>query len=405
MNKAPKDEKWFTCTPVRFVGDHTFFARDSGLLCKGFQKIGIECKAIMPGPPMDVDQVEDLIRTDYQNLENPEWWRSHGASGVVLYAWGSGKYTKIACAIKQAGLTLVTHMDTAGMLGIFNGFGKFTHSLLAICKGESCNHLVAYSKFVLRLAYTASLGILKNDLRRAQHLKQADIIGAITPIAMQRIQKVCRVYGGEALAKKVRLIPPPSSPYMRYDPSIPKESLVIAVGRWDDAKIKGTELLQATVMTLLVKSSSAKVEIYGPIPAAMEHWQENLSDKIRDRVKLMGKVSNDVLAMALQRASISLCTSLREGYHTVSAEALCCGCSIVGPNVEEIPSMKYFTADGSGRMAPRQSEALATAVLEELAIWHAGKRDPEAISERWTARLHAPNVARSILKVCEPYNE
>ncbi|MEI6177930.1 MAG: hypothetical protein WCS43_13650, partial [Verrucomicrobiota bacterium] len=108
--------KWFTCTPLRFKGDRTFFARDSGLLCKGFQEIGVACKAIMPGPPMDDDQTDDLIRTAYENLEDPAWWKTLNGEGVVFYGWGSGKYVKIVRAIKQADLLLVSHMDTAGML-------------------------------------------------------------------------------------------------------------------------------------------------------------------------------------------------------------------------------------------------------------------------------------------------
>ena len=30
--------KWYTCTPVSFKGDHTFFSRDSGAFCKAFLK-------------------------------------------------------------------------------------------------------------------------------------------------------------------------------------------------------------------------------------------------------------------------------------------------------------------------------------------------------------------------------
>ena len=34
--------KWYTCTPVPFKGDHTFFSRDSGAFCKAFQRIGLD---------------------------------------------------------------------------------------------------------------------------------------------------------------------------------------------------------------------------------------------------------------------------------------------------------------------------------------------------------------------------
>jgi len=75
---------WLTCTPVAFRGGPGFFARDSGLLCKGFQAIGIHCRAIMPGPEMPNDRREDLIRTPYRNLESAAWWKESGAQGVVL---------------------------------------------------------------------------------------------------------------------------------------------------------------------------------------------------------------------------------------------------------------------------------------------------------------------------------
>ena len=62
--------KWYTCTPVSFKGDHTFFSRDSGAFCKAFQRIGVESRAIMPTPAQEGDE-PDLIRTEYANLEDP----------------------------------------------------------------------------------------------------------------------------------------------------------------------------------------------------------------------------------------------------------------------------------------------------------------------------------------------
>ena len=56
--------RWFTCTPVEFGGGADFFARDSGLLCRGFQALGIDSRAVMPGPAKVLDE-PDLIRTDY----------------------------------------------------------------------------------------------------------------------------------------------------------------------------------------------------------------------------------------------------------------------------------------------------------------------------------------------------
>ena len=95
----------FTCTPVEFGGGPDFFARDSGLLCRGLQSLGIESRAIMPGEVMAIDE-PDLIRTAYANLESPAWWREQKIDVLVLYAWGRPKFRKVARAIHDAGIFL-----------------------------------------------------------------------------------------------------------------------------------------------------------------------------------------------------------------------------------------------------------------------------------------------------------
>ena len=391
--------KWFTCTPKRFVGDHTFFARDSGLLCKGFQQAGYPCKAIMPGPSMDSDHTDNLIRIDAVKLEDPEWWKSLNAEGVVLYAWGDGKYWKIARAIHLSGAKLVSHMDTAGILGIFNGLDAFTRSAWLSSSSTFGPGIRAIIHTTMRIAYAASIGIVRNDYRRLLHLNYADFIGAISPIAAKRIRKVCEYYGGNKLSSKIRLIPHPNASYMAYDPKIQKQRLICAIGRWDDKIIKGTELLCRTSEQLLTRDSRACIEIYGRIPSMVLKWHRALHSDIRKRIILKGVVPNSELQPALQRARISLCTSLQEGYHTVSAEALCCGCSVVGPDVETIPSLKWFTDGPHGQLAPRNPDALTASIIDELDKWDSGLRDPVAISQKWTAQLHAPNIARQIINL------
>lgn len=399
----PTSRKWFTCTPIRFPGDDTFFARDSGLLCKGFQEIGVRCKAIMPGPPMDNDNTEDLIRTEFHNLENPDWWKSLGGEGVVFYGWGSGKYVKIVRAIKSAGMTLITHMDTAGVLGVLNGLSEFSGTIWRISQGESGGLLRGVIKFIARVSYGVTIGLIKNDWSRALHLKEADAIGAITPIALERISKVCRFYGGEKLASRVHLIPHPNASYMIPDPEYPKERLVVAVGRWDDEKVKGTDLLMETSLIIVEQDPLTLIEIYGRVTSNMKIWHKSLPGRMRQQIQLKGIVPNAEVRRGLQRARVSLCTSLREGYHTVSAEALCCGCSVVGPNIPEIPSMKWFACGNSGRMAVREPAALAAAVSDEMEAWDHKLRNSDLISHDWRQLLHAPRVAELILSFADGF--
>lgn len=392
-------KKWYTCTPVNFTGDDTFFARDSGLLCKGFQELGVDCKAIMPGPAMDTDLKEDLIRTAYQNLEDPDWWRSLNGEGVVFYGWGMAKYAKIAKAIKASGMIFVSHMDTSGMMNLLNGLMEYTASIWRTSIGRKDSYLGGVLLFIARMGYAASYGLIRNELTRVNHFKYADAIGAISPIAMERIKKVCRIYGGDELESKVQLIPHPNASYMRYTPDIPKEYLMIAIGRWDDEKIKGTELLKETCKILLERDTELQIEIYGRRPASLDAWHNSLNPEIKNRFHLKGLVKNIELRKALQRAQVELCTSLSEGYHTVSAEALCCGCSVVGPDIPEIPSMQWFTDGPCGTTAKRDSQSLAAAVLSELEAWKHAQRNAAEISAHWTSILHAPKVAERIIKL------
>lgn len=345
------------------------------------------------------DQVEDLIRTDYRNLEDPNWWKSLGGDGVVFYGWGSGKYVKIVRAIKRAGLILVSHMDSGGMLGVFNGFSAYARSLWRVGRGERGDGILATLHFAARLGYSATLGVIRNDFRRARHLKYADLIGAISPVALERIRKVCRFYGGDRLARRVQLVPHPNASYMVPDPTSRKERMVLAVGRWEDVRVKGTDMLIKTADLLLRTDSAVRMEIFGRVTPIMETWHQHLPRNLQSRVNLCGVVPNTVIRRALQRAQVEVCTSLREGYHTVSAEALCCGCSVVGPDVPEIPSMKWFTDGPYGRLTDRSPTGLLGGIVSELAAWSSGLRSADAISSHWGRILHSPRVAEKILRL------
>lgn len=48
MPSKPNGMLWYTCTPKDFGGGPDFFARDSGLLCRGFQALGMASRAVMP---------------------------------------------------------------------------------------------------------------------------------------------------------------------------------------------------------------------------------------------------------------------------------------------------------------------------------------------------------------------
>lgn len=394
MSQSPS---WLTCAPVRFQGDEGFFARDSGLLCKGFQAVGVPCKAVMPGPPLPGDCQEDLIRTRYTNLERPEWWKATGAQGAVLYAWGAPRYLPIARAIRQAGLKLLCNMDTSGTFGIWGGPFEYWGSIWRIQNGLGIRPTSVAISF-LKILSSVSWSLVKNDLGRAQHLRQADLIGAVSPIALERIRRVCRWYGGDELAKKVVLIPHPVARHMRYSGQI-KQPRIVSVGRWQPAdwRQKNPGLLIQTIVHLLRKAPETECVVVGSMEEILRLQFLKATAAFRGRVRLPGRMPNHEIAPLLQTSQVALCTSNHESFHIASAEALCCGCSVVAPDLPELPSLKWFVGESSGRLASRTPENLAQAVLDELSLWAHQKRNPKTISSEWGARLHADRVAALIL--------
>ena len=83
-----------------------------------------------------------------------------------------------------------------------------------------------------------------------------------------------------------------------------------------------------------------------------------------------------------------------------SAEALCCGCSVVGP--AEIASMHEYVAASSGTLAwTRRTEDFSDAVEAEILAWRQGQRDPVAISAHYCGLLSPEAIAQKILLCCQ----
>jgi hypothetical protein len=176
--------KILTCTPVSFGGGADFFARDSGLLCRGLQGIGIESRAVMPG---GADDEPDLIRTSVANLKDPIWWKAQKADGVVLYAWGRPKFREVASAIHSAGLFLILNQDNGGLVSPLAGCRHWLKEQW-IMGGQGCD-VRAWTRFIHLSAVGLTKGLLMTDPLRAWHLTQGNVIACVSPKAAEHYRK------------------------------------------------------------------------------------------------------------------------------------------------------------------------------------------------------------------------
>lgn len=353
-----------TCTPVAFHANDYFYTRDTGLICKELLEMGNECRVIMPTPGHDDDLAEGaLLRVKRSKLSSVSWWKELGIEGVVLYSWGDPRYLGIARAIRKAGLKLIIHFDSSGEL----------HEHL----GRPGNKALNKAK-----------DVLVNLLRR-RHLNYAHIITTSQPCIEAFRKDSC--YGAET-ADKCREFPTPISSCFQYDGS-PKQARIICVGSWH-LPVKRAHVLMDTLSLLLQKHSSVQVDICGPVPPVLHEWQASLPESEKNRVKLHGFCNHDQLNKLYNQACVSLCTSESEGSHGASAEALCCGCSIVCPPRPLLSVVRWYTSRDSGTIATEDSpEQLCAALLEELSKWRNGERNAADIATTWQPCFRVSQLA------------
>jgi hypothetical protein len=388
--------RWFTCTPVEFGGGADFFARDSGLLCRGFQALGIESRAVMPGVRQAGDDA-DLIRTDFRNLESSGWWQSQNLDGVVLYAWGRPKFRKVAAALRQAGIFLVLNQDNGGLVSPLAGFRAWlSEQWILAGQGRGAMARLRFLKLTLR---GLSAGLFLTDPLRAWHLKQGNVIACVSPKAAEHYRKLCRIYGGADLASRVAVVPHAVETRFHFRGEM-KRRQVVCVGRWQDVVQKRPWLLMDVISALVAADKSVSVVIAGEVTPGLEAWQRALDEPHRDRVQLRGRVRRDELAEILCQSQVFYSPSAFESFGIAAAEALCSGCSVVAGRSVSLASFEWFVAEKSGTLARKDDlEGHLQTLKRELDDWESGLRNPLAITEIWMARMHAERVATRVIEL------
>lgn len=389
----------FTCTPVSFGGGPDFFARDSGLLCKGFQALGHDCKAVMPLPCHDGDQREDLIRTEPENLEDVHWWRNQEPELVVLYAWGSPKFARVARAIRGSGAFLILNQDSGGLVSPIVGLKPWLEEQWILSGGSTTRN--AWWRTMVRTLRGLSVGLGFTDPMRAEHLSNGHVIACVSPMAAEHYRVLCRHYRGEGLADRIAVAPHPVEPGFRFGEE-GKQRKIACIGRWKDSVQKRPRLLIDVIVRLLESDPLVTVEIAGVCDDEMETWHQSLDEERGSRVSLHGRIGRKELASMLGRCRVFYSPSAFESFGIAAAEALCSGCSIVAQRSVSMTSFDWFVSETSGTLAASGDVvAHLDALTAELEAWDRGERDPVAISSIWSSRLHADKVAGRMIRLMD----
>lgn len=382
--------KWLTAIPMVYTEDNGLWERDVGLLCLALREIGQDCSFAVLGPP-SVRRDGQLIMGTEAQFADVSWWRRWAADVVILTSWGEPRFEPIARAVKQSGSRLLLKLDSHGLVSPRVHFMDYLtssyHRYRDVSRPAPLALAIASTliKFVVPQSY---------DHRLIRLLAHGECLAIESLIAADRLKAFLAAYGRDNLARRVAVLPHPVSPHMVFDPAVVKAPQIVAVGRWE-SYVKNAPLLVSVLASVLEQESEYGARIVGSGNDVVSSLVRRLPAGIRQRISITGKVCHQCMPKMYQEARIILVPSRFESFHIASAEALCCGCAVVGPS--GIPSMHYFTSHASGTVAVRPDAAgLEVALRTEIANWREGRRDPAAIGDWWSRELHAGKVAHRI---------
>jgi glycosyltransferase involved in cell wall biosynthesis len=219
----------------------------------------------------------------------------------------------------------------------------------------------------------------------------------VSPLAQQRFSRFLLHCRRPDLLEKMTLLHHPVSPTMLHDPGVAKQRLILAVGGWERL-VKGVHLLVEVLGLVLQRQPAYRARIIGSGQAQVADLVKRLPADVQARIEILGPLANAHMPRHYQEAQMLVNTSYSEGASIAAAEALCCGCSVVGSAL--MSCFNYFCSESCGTLATARSAGFfCDALGAEIDAWARGDRNPSAISRTWCQRVHAPSVARAVLQL------
>jgi glycosyltransferase involved in cell wall biosynthesis len=381
--------------PLVYGDTYGFWNRDVGLVVRALRSMGHDAWLVAlydPGQTPAPDK--PVIRATLEELADPAWWQKQQPDAVILNLWAAPRYEAIRAAALSIKKPLVEKLDTDGVKSpriwfyrnLLRDTVHFKHSDPWYKKAATWLNAIARSLVVF--FFPSFL-----DKKMVLGMSRVPVIAAETPLAVARVKRFLRLFGADPMPRVVTISHPVNTSQMRLKPGDVKENIVIAVGRWDEA-VKGWPLLLEIVRRFLSIRTDWKMVVVGALPPGGKE------SAAMDRLLLTGPLDHQQLSEWNRKAKIYLLTSHCETFNIAAAEALCCGCSVVGP--AQIASASYFAGNQSGTASYlRTPDHMTDALIAEVDEWESQKRDPVKISEASLQDFDAEKVAQRYLKIFE----
>ena len=359
---------------------------------RGLLELGHESKVVLPGPGFE-GEFPDILRATQQEMESADWWRSLKLDGVIMVAWARHRDTPIVRAISASGTPLVLHVDGNG-----NPFPLFrqieTIKTLWRCERDTHRGLARRClSFLTELVKNTVTPLLRHTYHKYKHLQHATVVTHQTPTSLQGHQQLCAFFGGKNHGVNLQLAGYPIPERYTWDPSIPKQKRIVAIGRWKVLRQKRPYVLMAVCASIARKHPDLHIDICGEKTEALEDWHRALEMSVKERIHIHGVQPGEIVARAVKQAQISFFPSSAEGGPQALFEGLACGATTVGLDSPDLPGTRFAADYHHADLASEDTTDAYVAALDQgLKKWERGEYSAQQISACWVPKTHVRKV-------------
>lgn len=390
--------KIYTCALMPFEANDAFFSRDSGLLSRSLQAIGVESRVVMPA--LETKDPFDVIRATPTEFIDVAWWQRLDIEGVVFITWGFKEHTSVIQAARDAGILTCAIIETCG-----NPF-PYAEILDTIRtywrKGKFINNFPKRAIGTAARSFLSAYRGATDQYHRAVQIAVPHYALFNTPSGMERCLGLNKWFPNINRRSKALLFGYPIPDTFQPLESKERKANVIAIARWDALRHKRPHVLKKVIDLSLEMHSSVTFEIFGRLTDDLIRWHDQLLPNNRDRVQLRGVQPSKEIAKSIGRSQVLYCPSAMDGIPLAVIEGLCGGCSVVGLKTKDVAGLYWAVQEGDGSFAMNDSiSSHASAVINEIRQWEDLRRNPRDISTRWKKWFSARQFSERIVELMQ----
>jgi glycosyltransferase involved in cell wall biosynthesis len=380
-------------TPLPYGDGSGWWGRDLGLTVRALRQLGHDAQLVCYPTTHSKDPLGRPVQLITQSqAKSKEWWIQQSPDLILLGLWSQSKYKPIRTAALASNARLIERCDGDGFRFPSCGHRQFWKNTISAQIDARPNWPSALAAiFGGGKAGLFEIFAQHFESRFAATLAMIPLFLSETPLSTRSLQSLAtRIKSNPS---RFQHVPHPIDENVFSYAGESKKDTVIAVGRWDSWQ-KDWPLTRRALEIFLDRNPDYEALVFGSgLPKG----------SIGERLFSRGICPQEEISKSLREAKILFFASRYESFLLAGGEALCSGCTVIGPNT--IPSAFYFSEFFGGPTPPeRTASTLAAALEAEARAWSLNRRDPHKISEATRHQMGSLMVAQKILALTSELN-